>query len=142
MKKTVRPKKMSEPPRPTSGQIAPTKEAMQACCKRVVHFLKTEKCYVHPSYSLWELAKETGMTTRLISTSINTYMGQDFFELINRMRVEEAKSLLCETAKSTQRVSVEEIGIRCGFNSRSAFFFCFKKYAGTSPAKFRMLNEK
>lgn len=142
MNKTIRPEKMSEPPQPASGQTAPAKEAMQACCKRVVHFLKTEKRYVHPSYSLWELAKETGMTTRLISTSINTYLGQDFFELMNRMRVEEAKRLLRQAARSAEKVSMEEIRTESGFNSRAAFFHCFKRYAGTSPGKYRMLNEE
>lgn len=142
MNKTVRPKKMSEPPRQISGQTAPTKETMQACCKRVVHFLKTEKRYAHPSYSLWELAKETGMTVRLISTSINTYMGQDFFELINRMRVEETKRLLCEASRSTAKVSMEDIWTKSGFNSRASFFHCFKKYAGTSPGKYMILNKE
>lgn len=93
-----------------AGQTVVTKEMMAACCKRVVYYLKTEKRYRQPSYSLWELARESGMTTKLISASINTYMGQDFFELLNRMRVEEAKCLLQAAEKSAEKVSVEESG--------------------------------
>lgn len=119
-----------------------TKEMMVACCKRVVHYLQTEKRYTQPSYSLWELAHESGMTTKLISASINAYMGQDFYELMGRMRVEEAKRLLRAAAKAAEKVSVDEIGTASGFNSRSTFFACFKKYAGMTPGKYMILSEE
>ena len=114
---------------------------MAACCKRVVHYLKTEKRYTQPSYSLWELAHELDMTIQLISRSINKYMGQNFFQFINRMRVEEAKRLLRNAAKSEKKVSFEEIGTKSGFNSRSTFFSLFKKYEGITPGKYMMLNQ-
>lgn len=123
-----------------AGQTVVTKEMMAACCKRVVYYLKTEKRYTQPSYSLWELAHESGITTKLISVSINAYMGQDFYELMGRMRVEEAKRLLRAAAKSAQKVSVDEIGAKSGFNSRSTFFACFKKYEGMTPGKYMILN--
>lgn len=125
-----------------AGQTVVTKETMAACCKRVVNYLKTEKRYTQPSYSLWELARESGMTTKLISASINAYMGQDFFELLNRMRIEEAKCLLRAAAKSAEKVSVDEIGTKSGFNSRSTFFSCFKKYAGMTSGKYMILSEE
>lgn len=125
-----------------AGQTVVTKEKMAACCKRVVHYLKTEKRYTQPAYSLWELARESGMTTKLISASINAYMGQDFFELLNRMRVEEAKRLLRAAAKSAEKVSVDQIGAESGFNSRSTFFACFRTYTGMTPGKYMILNEE
>lgn len=125
-----------------TGRTVVTTEMMSACCKRIVHYLKTEKRYTQPSYSLWELAHESGMTTKLISTSINTYMGQSFFELLGRMRVEEAKHLLRNATKSAEKVSVEEIGTKSGFNSRSTFFSCFRKYVGMTPSKYMILSEE
>ena len=125
-----------------TGRTIVPKEKMAACCKHVVHYLKTEKRYTQPSYSLWELAHESRMTTKLISASINTYMGQDFYELIGRMRVEEAKRLLREAAKSDEKVSLEEIRARSGFNSRSTFFSRFKEYEGITPGKYMILNEE
>lgn len=125
-----------------AGQTVVTKEMMAACCKRVVNYLKTEKCYTQPSCSLWELARESGRTTKLISASINAYMGQDFFELLNRLWAKEAKCLLRAAAKSAEKVSVDEIGIKSGFNDRSTFFSCFKKYAGMTPGKYMILNEE
>lgn len=134
-------KKQDEPPARASGQTAVTTERMEACCKRVVHYLETEKRYTQPTYSLWELAHELGIGIRLVSASINTCMRQDFFGLINRMRVEEAKRLLQAVAKSEEKVSLEEIGAKSGFNSRSSFFYCFKKYTGTTPGKYMILYE-
>lgn len=135
-------KNQNEPPSQTFGQTAVTTERMAACCKRIVHYLKTEKRYTQPAYSLWELAHESGMTVRLISRSINRYMGQDFFELINRMRVDEAKRLLRKASKSGKKVSIEKVGMQSGFNSRSAFFSIFKKYEGITPGKYMMLNNE
>lgn len=135
-------KKRKEPPPYTSVRTTVPTERMVACCKRVVHYLKTEKRYTQPSYSLWELAHETGMTAKLISTSINGYMEQNFFELVNRMRVEEAKSLLQKNSKSERKVSLEEIGLQSGFNSRGAFFSRFKEYEGITPRKYMLLNEE
>jgi len=134
-------RKQNVSPPHTAGQTVVTTEMMAACCKRVVHYLKTEKRYTQPSYSLWELSRETGMTTRLVSKSINEYMGQNFFVLINRMRVEEAKRLLRNAAKSARKISLEEIGAQSGFHSRSSFFSCFKGYEGISPGKYMTLHE-
>lgn len=126
----------------TSGRTAASTEMMAACCKRVVHYLETEKRYTQPVYSLWELARETGLTARMISQSINEYIGQNFFELINRMRVAEAKRLLREAARSAEPASLEEIGTRSGFSSRSTFFLRFKAYEGITPGRYMTLHEE
>ncbi|WP_455620992.1 helix-turn-helix domain-containing protein [Parabacteroides sp.] len=118
-----------------------TREEMAAHCKRIVHYLKTEKRYTQPTYSLWELSHELGMSTRTVSTAINAYMGQDFFNLIARIRVEESKRLLRKASKSAKKISLEEIGAKSGFNSRSSFFYCFKKYTGMTPGKYMILHE-
>lgn len=142
MSKAAKNKNRNEPPPQLSARTGLATESMAACCKRIVQYLKTEKRYTQPSYSLWELAHETGISARMISKSINTYMGQNFFQMLNRMRVEEAKRLLHVVSRSDEKVVLEEIGVKSGFNSRGAFFSRFKEYEGITPGKYIMLNEE
>ena len=65
--------------------------------------------------------------------SINRYLGQNFYQLINRIRVEEAKRILREAAESDTPVNITEIGAQSGFGSRTSFFMCFARYEGMSP---------
>lgn len=119
-----------------------TPDMMAECCRHVIHFLNTEKRFLQPAYSLWELARDSGMTARLISKSINEYMGQNFHQLMNRLRVDEAKRLLQKTADPAQpahALSLKEIGVMSGFRSRSVFFSRFKEYEGITPGKYMAL---
>lgn len=115
---------------------------MAEYCQRIVAFLETEKRYREPGYSLWELSRDTGISTKIISKSINEYMGRNFYDLINRMRIEEAKALLREMAATNSRLMIEEVGVQCGFRSRSVFFARFNVYERMSPRKYMSLFEK
>ena len=68
----------------------------------------------------------------MISRSINGYLHKNFFELINGMRVQEAKRLMCDLQS---HYTVESISGECGFRSRSTFFLVFKKTEGIPPAQ-------
>lgn len=91
------------------------------------------KCFLRKDLSLSILSRETGIYQKLLSRSINEYLKQNFFELINEMRVGEAKRrlLLPENAGHT----VDSLYEECGFRTRSTFFLAFKKVEGLSPAQ-------
>ena len=108
-------------------------EKMEAVCHTVVQYLETSKRYREPDCCLWQLARETGISSKIISLSINRYMKRNFFEFINRIRLEEAKTLLREAAQTGKKITVDEIGARSGFSSRSTFFLRFARYEGMTP---------
>jgi len=56
-------------------------------------------------------------------------------DYINKKRVEKAQILLLTTA-----LSQKEISERAGFNSLQYYTLIFKKYTGTSPARYRKLG--
>jgi AraC-like DNA-binding protein len=70
------------------------------------------------------LSVETGISSRYISAAINGYLRKNFFDLVNEMRIEEAKKNLLSL---DDNYTVESIAGKCGFRSRSAFFAAFKK---------------
>lgn len=109
-----------------------SREQMREICDRVSHYLSDTKAYLRPDISLSVLAKETGISSRNLSRSINAYLCRNFFEFINEMRVEEAKQRLL--ALETSGYNIDSVFTECGFRSRSTFFLVFKKIEGKSPA--------
>ena len=59
----------------------------------------------------------------------------NFFEFINRYRVEEAKRLLASVDFKDE--TILELIYKSGFNSPSAFHRFFKRIVGLTPTEYR-----
>ncbi len=94
--------------------------------------LNTDKLYADSNLSLRKLSDVTGVTKNHISETLSQQLGVNFFDFVNSQRAAEAKRLLAET-----ELSVLEIGLEVGFNSRSTFNAAFKKHVGAPPSAFR-----
>ncbi len=105
---------------------------------QVQKIIKEEKLYKEMGLSVNELADKIGSQTYLVSQAINSCLGKNFYELINRYRVEEAKSLLKD--ETMNYLSIVGIGFEAGFNSKTAFNTSFKKYTGVTPSEFKKNN--
>ncbi|WP_304248685.1 helix-turn-helix domain-containing protein [Parabacteroides gordonii] len=108
-------------------------EQQKEICEQVVSWLTSTKAYLKSDLSLAMLSKETGIPQKNISRSINEYLKCNFFELINKMRIEEAKRRLLMPEASGYKI--DSIYEQCGFRTRSTFFLAFKKAEGKSPAQ-------
>lgn len=107
-------------------------EEMKEICERASVYLRESKAYLSPDISLNIFAKAVGIPPRTLSRAINRYLNVNFFEFINRMRVEEAKILLKDL--DSKGYNIDSIYDKCGFRSRSTFFLVFKKVEGVTPA--------
>lgn len=107
-------------------------EQMQAICEQASRYMTESKAYLRPDISLALFAKEVNIPQRTLSRAINGCLGYNFFEFVNRMRVEEAKLRLRELKSSD--FNIDSIYTECGFRSRSTFFMVFKKMTGKTPA--------
>lgn len=106
---------------------------MKDTCEQVTNFLYTTGAYLRNDLSLAILSKEIGIPQKTLSRSINAYRKCNFFELINTMRIEEAKRRLLSL--ETSGYKIDSIYEECGFRTRSTFFLAFKKVEGQSPAQ-------
>lgn len=91
-----------------------------------------EKSFLNPSLTLNELATQLGWHPRYLSQLINDSLGQNFYDFVNRHRIEFAKQLL-----KKEKFNVLEIIYEAGFNSKSVFNTVFKKNTGLTPTQFR-----
>lgn len=107
-------------------------EQMKNVCENALKYMAESKAYLRSDISLAIFAKELDISQRTLSRAINGYMKCNFFEFVNRLRVDEAKRRLMELKLS--EFNVDSIYAECGFRSRSTFFMVFKKLTGKTPA--------
>ena len=95
----------------------------------------SERAFVEPGLQVHGVAARLGTNATALSRALNRHAGTSFSERLARARVDEAGRLLAEPA--FDHLSVEALGARAGFGSRSAFFAEFRRRTGRSPAEFR-----
>lgn len=108
-------------------------ELLRSYASRVRHYLETSGVYTNPDLSINDVAKDTGISSRNISRAINIVLNKNFFELVNRMRIEKSKTLLMN--KKERRITLETIAEECGFNSQVTFCNAFKKCEGMTTSQ-------
>jgi AraC-like DNA-binding protein len=100
--------------------------------------LNSEKLYLDNDLSLPKLARKLEATSNETSFLINELYQENFYNFINKHRIEEAKMLLL-SEKYTQ-LNILGIAYESGFNSKTTFNTTFKKYVGMSPTEFVKSN--
>lgn len=100
--------------------------------------METVKPWLDPDLTLEELAGQLGLRPRMLSQVINERLGQNFFEFINRYRIDEAKLRLKDP--TDKKTTVLEVLYQVGFNSKSSFNTLFKKQTGMTPSEFKRKN--
>ena len=97
--------------------------------------------YLHRNYQenikLSTLAEYVHLNESYLSSIIKKSTGLSFTEILNQIRIDEAKKLLINT-----NLSVEKIADTTGFSSWSYFSRVFKKCCGITPAEYRRKGTK
>ena len=93
------------------------------------------KYFVNNLASLSGLARQINESTHHVSQVINEQLNMNFFEMLAKHRVEEAKRILL--SDKDKKITVEELAERVGYNSKSAFNNAFKKLTFQTPSEFR-----
>ena len=99
--------------------------------KSILYNLEIRKVYLDSKLSLEKFSSIVGTNTTYLSNAVNRYFQCNFKQLINRYRIEYAKSLLVE-----DKYPVSSLFKECGFVSQSVFYAAFHKVAGVSPLQF------
>lgn len=105
---------------------------------QLLAYMQKEKPFLEPQLTIEELADMLKIKSKTLSQVINECLNQNFFDFINRYRIEEAKRLL--TNPADKKITVLEVLYEVGFNSKSSFNTLFKKYTGLTPSEFKKAN--
>ena len=87
-----------------------------------------------------DIARKIGTSKQKLTYVINNVMGTNFYGIINKYRVLEAKELL--KRPENQNYNIDAISQMVGFQSKSSFNGCFRKITGLTPSEFRKNNGK
>ncbi len=96
--------------------------------------MEQKQPYLDPELNLAKLSSLMKTKPELISEVLNSSLNQNFFDYINKYRIEEFK-IKCLT-KESKHFSVMGIAYDCGFNSKAAFYRAFNKFEGMSPTAY------
>lgn len=112
-----------------------SKEAEENKFLMIKNYIKKNKRFLDPVFSLERLSSEMGMSTSKLSHLINQESGYNFPDYINLLRVKKAKKYLIKSDYSAY--TIVAIGLECGFNSKSTFYTAFKKFTNVTPSEFK-----
>ena len=111
-----------------AGPLRPVRGGHET--ERLVPIAQAHPCPSSPSPS----AAQGPSSPRII----NLGGGLNFYDFINRLRVEDA----CRRLVAGEGSSILDAALDSGFNSKSTFHEAFKKWTGTTPSAYRRLHAK
>jgi AraC-like DNA-binding protein len=107
----------------------------QQLIKKLLTFMQHQKPYLDPELSLSSLSKELGLNRNQLSQLINDGLGENFYDFVNKYRVDEVKRLLIDPAK--QNYNLLGMALEAGFKSKSTFNLVFKRFTGLTPTEYK-----
>ncbi len=106
--------------------------------KELLDFMVAEKPYLNPRLTLNELSQQIDMSSNNMSQLINQYEHVNFYDFVNKYRVEE----FITKAKKNKDFSLLANALDSGFNSKSSFNSIFKKLKSETPSQYLAKTKK
>ncbi|MCX2681131.1 helix-turn-helix domain-containing protein [Galbibacter sp. EGI 63066] len=105
-----------------------------AIYENLTQIMQEEKPFLNPYLGLNDLAEKLQVHPNTLSQIINTKEQRNFFDYINRHRIEQFKHEI--SRPDNQKFTILSIAYDCGFNSKTTFNRNFKKVTGLSPTQY------
>ncbi len=94
-------------------------------------YMKKNKPFLDCNLTLPKLAQSLMIAPNHLSQILNERLSLNFFDFINRHRVEEVKKLLNDPANG--HLNILSIAYESGFSSKSSFNSIFKRHTNLTP---------
>lgn len=101
-------------------------------------FIIEDKTYLDKNCTLQCLSQKIEIPSASISQVLNQFYETNFYEFINKFKIEAAKNMLLD--ENFKNLTIDAIAKECGFKSKSTFYNSFKKATGLTPSKFQKTN--
>jgi len=116
-----------------------SKENADKYYQKLIQLMEEEKVYKQNKLTLGDLADMISISSHNLSEVINTKTGMNFFDFINKYRIEEVKREIVKTENCN--LTLLAIALDSGFNSKTSFNTLFKKYENVTPTQFKKVNQ-
>lgn len=102
--------------------------------EELISLFTVDKVYRDSCINLDNLSEKLNTTRHNTSQIINEHFNMNFFELINKFRIEEAINLLLEDKNGN--LNIIDIAYEVGYNNKVTFNKAFKKATSLTPTEF------
>jgi AraC-like DNA-binding protein len=100
--------------------------------------MREKKLYADSGLSLASLSAELGISPHQLSEILNSRLGVNFRQYLNRFRIEAAM----ESLRADPGKTILDVAFDCGFGSKSAFNEAFSNVTGLSPREWLQGEKK
>lgn len=107
----------------------------QELIDRMLVYMEEKKPYLDPELSLSNLARDLNINRSQLSQLINSRIGDNFYDFVNKYRVEQVKKLISDP--KMKNYNLLGIALEAGFKSKSTFNLIFKRFTGLTPTGYR-----
>ena len=107
-------------------------------CQIINSELFQKEAFLEQGFTAQRLAERNGLDVRNISAVMVDCFGCNFSTLVQRLRVNRMCRML--SSKDSERVTCENIGLRCGFANRQSLYNAFRKFRDVTPEQYRQQN--
>lgn len=121
--------------KPKEKEAAVATEISPDAIARIRNTMEKHQLYLKQNLNIEDFARQVGIHYRDVSSIINKQFNTNFFEFVNEYRVNRAKEMLLDPRY--EEMTILDILLESGFNSKSSFHRFFKRYTGMSAAEFR-----
>lgn len=119
-------------PQPTNP---PPNKPDKTLVDTLLAYMETKKPYLDPELTLSSLAKDLNISRSNLSQLINDGIGENFYDFVNKYRVEEVKRLM--TDPEVKNFNMLGLALEAGFKSKSTFNLIFKRFTGLTPTEYK-----
>jgi AraC-like DNA-binding protein len=100
----------------------------------LINYVEKNQPYLEPEITISRLSEMLNVRIEFLSDVLNSQLNQNFFDFINKYRVEEFKNQCI--LKTNSHLTILGIAYGCGFNSKASFYRAFRKFEGISPSAY------
>lgn len=118
---------------PADSELSPT--GIDKLVAEITTLLEEHQIYRQPDLDLKLLSERVQVPRYLVTRAINEGLGVNFYDLVNRYRVEAVKSMLI--SQDNKRYTLVSVAFAAGFNSKTTFNTVFKRMTGLTPSSYR-----
>ena len=112
-------------------------EQMLTLKQRLEEYMRAEKPYTDPAFTIYDLARALNSNRSYISSLINHQYGMNFSAFVSDYRVEHAREILSHGTFATNKEALNTAMVESGFLSEPTFYRLFKQKTGKTPSAYR-----
>ena len=120
------------------GEVETFSEDRRDLYEQMLRIIEDQKLYLNPELNQKLLITLLGTNRKYLYQAISQNAEDNFKQIINRYRVNEAKRLIEDRSNMGGESSLEDIHILAGFNSVTSYYRAFKYFTGLTPRDYQM----